>query len=51
MLADIDFEYLLVWGHYRTLIELHGRIHGQITDPAVNAIHLANLGSLPLPPG
>jgi tetratricopeptide (TPR) repeat protein len=40
VLADIDFDYLLVWGHYRTLIELHGRIRGRITDPGLNANHL-----------
>ncbi len=45
VLADIDFHYLQVWGHYRTLIGLHGRIHGQITDPALNATHLGNLGN------
>ena len=45
VLADIDFDYLQVWGHYRTLVELHGRIHGRITDPALNAAHLANLGN------
>ena len=44
VLADIDFGYLQVWGHYRTLVELHGRIHGRITDPALNAFHLANMG-------
>ena len=44
VLADIDFDYLQVWGHYRTLVDLHGRIHGRITDPALNAAHLANLG-------
>ena len=44
VLQDIDFDYLRVWGHYRTLVELHGRIHGRITDPALNAAHLANLG-------
>jgi tetratricopeptide (TPR) repeat protein len=44
VLEDIDFSYLQLWGHYRTLIDLHGRIHGQITDPALNAHHLINLG-------
>jgi tetratricopeptide (TPR) repeat protein len=44
VLADIDFNYLQVWGHYRTLVGLHGRIHGRITDPALNAVHLTNLG-------
>jgi tetratricopeptide (TPR) repeat protein len=45
VLADIDFDYLQVWGHYRTLVELHGRIHGRITDPALNAAHLLNAGN------
>ncbi len=44
VLADIDFDYLQVWGHYRTLAGLHGRIHGRITDPNLNAAHLVNLG-------
>jgi len=44
VLHDIDFDYLLVWGHYRTLVGLHGRIHGQITDPRLNGAHLTNLG-------
>ena len=44
VLSDIDFDYLRVWGHTRTLIDLHGRIHGRITDPNLNAIHLTSLG-------
>ena len=44
VLADIDFGYLQLWGHYRTLVDLHGRIHGRITDPDLNAAHLGNLG-------
>jgi len=45
VLQDIDFDYLRVWGHYRTLVGLRGRIDGRITDPALNATHLANLGN------
>ena len=45
VLADIDFGYLQMWGHYRTLLDLHGRIHGRITDPTVNATHLGSLGN------
>ena len=44
MLDDIDFDYLHVWGHHRTLIELRGRIHGRITDPTLNMAHLTSLG-------
>jgi tetratricopeptide (TPR) repeat protein len=45
VLGDIDFDYLQVWGHYRTLVDLHGRIHGRITDPTLNAGHLTDLGN------
>jgi tetratricopeptide (TPR) repeat protein len=45
VLADIDFDYLLVWGHHRMLMDLHGRIHGRITDPDLNAAHLTSLGA------
>ena len=45
VLDDIDSDYLQLWGHYRTLAGLHGRIHGRITDPALNATHLSSLGN------
>src|SRR4029077_12963436 len=45
VLDDIDFDYLQLWGHYRILLELHGRIHGHITDPTLNANHLNSLGN------
>ena len=44
VLDGIDPGYLRVWGHYRTLVELRGRIHGWITDPALTATHLISLG-------
>jgi len=43
VLQDIDFDYLQLWGHYRMLVDLHGRIDGHITDPALNAVHLTDL--------
>ena len=43
VLQDIDYDYLHLWGHYRTQIDLHRRIHGRITDPTVSVTHLANL--------
>jgi tetratricopeptide (TPR) repeat protein len=45
VLHDIDFDYLRTWGHYRTLVELHGRIRGRITDHILNASHLSSLGN------
>ena len=34
VLGDIDFDYLQLWGHYRTLIDLHETRHtGRITRP------------------
>jgi len=43
VLADIDMDYLLVWGHYRTLAELNQRIHQRITDPFLNGRHRVRL--------
>jgi tetratricopeptide (TPR) repeat protein len=45
VLSDILIDYLWVWGHYRTLVDLYGRIHGRITDPAVSATHLKSFGN------
>ncbi|MET0424298.1 MAG: tetratricopeptide repeat protein [Actinoplanes sp.] len=44
-LEDIDTDFLNAWGHYRTLIGLHERLRGRITDPGLRswqAIALAN---------
>ena len=43
VLADIDPGCLQVWGHYRISLDLHQRIRGRVTDPALNAAHLQNL--------
>jgi tetratricopeptide (TPR) repeat protein len=45
VLAGIDSSCLLVWGHYRTLVELHLRIHGRITDRTLNSVHLSILAN------
>lgn len=44
VLADIDFDYLRVWGHYRTLIFLHEKLRGRLTDPSLQLNHLSRLG-------
>jgi tetratricopeptide (TPR) repeat protein len=44
VLRDIDFDYLRVWGHTRMLVDLHSRIHGQVTDRPLNFVHLSSLG-------
>jgi tetratricopeptide (TPR) repeat protein len=45
VLRDIDYSYLQVWGHYRTVVGLHERIYGRISDPALDATHLGDLGN------
>ena len=45
VLEDIETDYLQVWGHFRMLVELHGRIHGRIADPISNAVHLTAMGN------
>jgi tetratricopeptide (TPR) repeat protein len=44
VLRDIDYNYLNLWGHYRTLIDMHRRIHGKIKDPTLDSNHLLSLG-------
>ena len=45
VLLDIDFDYLQTWGQYRTLVDLRERIHGKITDPGLDLVHLVSLGN------
>jgi len=44
-LVEFDFDYLLLWGHYRLMIELHEQLQGKITDPGLAENSIGNLGS------
>src|SRR5262249_44809853 len=45
VLLEFDFDYLLLWGHYRLTTELHGRLQGKITDPGLAQGSVGNPGS------
>jgi tetratricopeptide (TPR) repeat protein len=45
VLLEIDFKYLLLWGHYRLMIELHKRLQGKISDLKLQEDSVGNLGS------
>jgi tetratricopeptide (TPR) repeat protein len=45
VLLGIDFDYLLLWGHHRLMVELHQRLHGKLTDPDFEQVSTGNLGS------
>jgi tetratricopeptide (TPR) repeat protein len=44
VLAEIDFDYLQLWGHYRLVTELHERIDGKIADARLMVGCVNNLG-------
>ena len=44
ILLEVDFDYLLLWGHYRLMIELHEKLQGKITDNGLAASSVGNLG-------
>ena len=45
VLLTIDFEYLITWGHYHYVIDLHTRLQTHLTDPATISASLGNLGT------
>jgi len=45
VLLEFDYDYLLLWGHYGLMTDLHERLQGKITDPAIAATSVGNLGS------
>jgi len=45
VLTDIDFDYLLLWGHYRLVAELHERLRDKLSDPTLERRSVGNLGS------
>lgn len=44
VLTEIDFDYLLLWGHYWLLIDLHQKLMGRIKDDALKVDNLNGLG-------
>ncbi len=45
VLLEIDSDYLLLWGHFRLVIELHELLLGKLSDPELNLISTGNLGT------
>ena len=45
-LLEIDGEYLLLWGHYRLMAEMHERLQGKLADPTLKRISIGNLGTV-----
>jgi len=45
VLREIGFNYLLLWGHYRVMAELHERLQGKLSDPKLKSKSAGNLGS------
>jgi tetratricopeptide (TPR) repeat protein len=45
VLLEIDFDYLLLWGHSRLMTDMHERLHGKLSDPDLRQSNLGNLGS------
>ncbi|KAB2861338.1 MAG: tetratricopeptide repeat protein, partial [Anaerolineae bacterium] len=43
VLTDIGYDYLLLWGQYKLMIALHGRLQGKITDKYLEANSLNNM--------
>lgn len=44
VLHDIDFDYLMLWGHYQLTIDLHQRLYGHLPNSRTKVTHLKNLG-------
>ncbi len=45
VLLKIDSDYLLLWGHFRLVKELHERLAGKLSDPRLDIISTGNLGT------
>ncbi len=45
VLLEIDFSYLMLWGHSRLVLKYHQRLQGKIEDESLKAASLSNLGN------
>ncbi|HKJ30251.1 MAG TPA: hypothetical protein VKA34_00420, partial [Balneolales bacterium] len=44
VLLEIDFDYLMLWGHSRIVLEYHQRLQGKIEDDSLKKDSLSTLG-------
>ena len=44
VLADIDFNYMMLWGHSQQVINLREPLQGKLTDPELQVNQANNLG-------
>jgi len=44
VLLEIDSDFLLLWGFYRLVVEMHNRVQGILKDPTLKQMSLRNLG-------
>ena len=44
VLLEIDVHYLILWGHYRLVLELHHRLQGHLTEPLTESATKGRLG-------
>jgi tetratricopeptide (TPR) repeat protein len=45
LLTDIDFKYLLTWGHLQLMADLHESLQGKLNDPDLKERSTGNLGT------
>ena len=44
VLTDIDFHYLMLWGHVALMRDLHLQLRDRVVDKTLQGNHLGNLG-------
>lgn len=45
VLLEFDFDYLLIWGHYRMAIKLHEKLRGTLKDDVIKQACLNSVGT------
>jgi tetratricopeptide (TPR) repeat protein len=45
VLTEIDFDYLMLWGHYRLTIDQHERLQGKVSNGNLKESSAGNLGT------
>ncbi|RNC67177.1 MAG: TIR domain-containing protein [Desulfuromonadales bacterium] len=45
VLLEIDFEYLMLWGYYRLVAQMHEQLRGKLEDPWLRQNSCGNLGT------
>lgn len=46
VLTDIDYDFLMLWGHFRLMMDLHEKLKGKLENPWLKHSNIGKIGTM-----